>query len=126
MIIENESDYTYIVFVDGQRTDKKIANGRITLPDTAEKMIIVPDITNLPADGGYVMLFSEIDLTTAAKDGEEYVATSVGEKFLQKNLRLSVKKGQTNSANMPWTAVSKSIISTKKENTVRNSRAKNK
>ena len=69
-IAANESDY--IVFVDGQRTDKKIANGRITLPDTAEKMIIVPDITNLPEEGGYVMLFSEIDLTTAAKDGEEY------------------------------------------------------
>lgn len=70
MIIENESDY--IVFVDGQRTDKKIANGKITLPDTAEKMIIVPDITNLPEEGGYVMLFSEIDLTTATKNGEEY------------------------------------------------------
>lgn len=69
-IAANESDY--IVFVDGQRTDKKIANGKITLPDTAEKMIIVPDITNLPADGGYVMLFSEIDLTTATKNGEEY------------------------------------------------------
>ena len=69
-IAANESDY--IVFVDGQRTDKKIANGRITLPDTAEKMIIVPDITNLPEEGGYVMLFSEIDLTTAAKKGEEY------------------------------------------------------
>lgn len=70
MIIENESDY--IVFVDGQRTDKKIENGKITLPDTAEKMIIVPDITNLPEEGGYVMLFSEIDLTTATKNGEEY------------------------------------------------------
>lgn len=70
MIIEKESDY--IVFVDGQRTDKKIANGKITLPDTAEKMIIVPDITNLPEEGGYVMLFSEIDLTTATKNGEEY------------------------------------------------------
>lgn len=65
MIIENESDY--IVFVDGQRTDKKIVNGRITLPDTAEKMIIVPDITNLPKEGGYVMLFSEIDLTIFKK-----------------------------------------------------------
>lgn len=93
MIIENESDYTYIVFVDGQRTDKKIANGRITLPDTAEKMIIVPDITNLPADGGYVMLFSEIDLTTAAKDGEEYVATSVGEKFSAEKLTLIGEEG---------------------------------
>lgn len=70
IIAANESDY--IVFVDGQRTDKKIENGKITLPDTAEKMIIVPDITNLPEEGGYVMLFSEIDLTTAAKDGEEY------------------------------------------------------
>ena len=70
IIAANESDY--IVFVDGQRTDKKIENGKITLPDTAEKMIIVPDITNLPAEGGYVMLFSEIDLTTAAKKGEEY------------------------------------------------------
>ena len=70
MIIANESDY--IVFVDGKRTDKKIENGRITLPDTAEKMIIVPDITELPADGESVMLFSEIDLTTAAEDGEEY------------------------------------------------------
>lgn len=50
MIIENESDY--IVFVDGQRTDKKIENGKITLPGTAEKMIIVPDITNLPEEGG--------------------------------------------------------------------------
>lgn len=92
MIIENESDY--IVFVDGQRTDKKIVNGRITLPDTAEKMIIVPDIADLPADGenedekGYVMLFSEIDLTTAAKDGEEYVATSVGEQFYEKDLTI--------------------------------------
>lgn len=85
-IAANESDY--IVFVDGQRTDKKIANGRITLPDTAEKMIIVPDITNLPEEGGYVMLFSEIDLTTAAKDGEEYVATSVGEWFYEKDLTI--------------------------------------
>lgn len=91
IIAANESDY--IVFVDGQRTDKKIANGRITLPDTAEKMIIVPDITNLPAEGGYVMLFSEIDLTTAAKDGEEYVATSVGEQFYAENLTLIGEEG---------------------------------
>lgn len=70
MTIENESDY--IVFVDGKRTDKKIENGKITLPDTAEKMIIVPDIADLPADGENVTLFSEIDLATAAKDGEEY------------------------------------------------------
>lgn len=70
MTIENESDY--IVFVDGKRTDKKIENGKITLPDTAEKMIIVPDIADLPADGKKVTLFSEIDLTTAPKDGEEY------------------------------------------------------
>lgn len=86
IIAANESDY--IVFVDGQRTDKKIENGKITLPDTAEKMIIVPDITNLPEEGGYVMLFSEIDLTTAAKDGEEYVATSVGEWFYEKDLTI--------------------------------------
>lgn len=65
MIIENESDY--IVFVDGQRTDKKIANGRITLPDTAEKMIIVPDITNLPEEGGYVMLFRKSTLRQPQK-----------------------------------------------------------
>lgn len=91
IIAANESDY--IVFVDGQRTDKKIANGRITLPDTAEKMIIVPDITNLPAEGGYVMLFSEIDLTTAAKDGEEYVATSVGEEFSAEKLTLIGEEG---------------------------------
>lgn len=70
MTIENESDY--IVFVDGKRTDKKIENGKITLPDTAEKMIIVPDIADLPADGEKVTLFSEIDLSTAPKDGEEY------------------------------------------------------
>lgn len=90
-IAANESDY--IVFVDGQRTDKKIANGRITLPDTAEKMIIVPDITNLPEEGGYVMLFSEIDLTTAAKDGEEYVATFVGEEFSAEKLTLIGEEG---------------------------------
>ncbi len=70
IIAANESDY--IVFVDGKRTDKKIENGKITLPDTAKKMIIVPDIADLPANGETVMLFSEIDLTTAAKDGEEY------------------------------------------------------
>lgn len=70
MTIENESDY--IVFVDGKRTDKKIKNGKITLPGTAEKMIIVPDIADLPANGENVTLFSEIDLTTAPKDGEEY------------------------------------------------------
>ena len=70
MTIENESDY--IVFVDGKRTDKKIENGKITLPDTAKKMIIVPDIADLPADGEKVTLFSEIDLTTVPKDGEEY------------------------------------------------------
>ena len=35
-------------------------------------MIIVPDIADLPADGENVTLFSEIDLTTAAQDGEEY------------------------------------------------------
>ena len=86
IIAANESDY--IVFVDGKRTDKKIENGKITLPDTAKKMIIVPDITNLPEEGGYVMLFSEIDLTTAAKDGEEYVATSVGEWFYEKDLTI--------------------------------------
>ena len=70
IIAANESDY--IVFVDGKRTDKKIENGKITLPDTAEKMIIVPDIADLPADGEEVTLFSEIDLTTATKSGEEY------------------------------------------------------
>lgn len=94
LIIENESDYTYIVFVDGERTDKKIENGRITLPDTAEKMIIVPDITNLPAEGGYVTLVSEIDLTTAAKNGEEYdVATPVCEKFSAEKLTLIGEEG---------------------------------
>ena len=87
MIIENESDY--IVFVDGQRTDKKIANGKITLPGTAEKMIIVPDITNLPEEGEYVMLFSEIDLTTAAKNGEEYAVQGwIAERF--DNTRLTI------------------------------------
>ena len=91
MIIENESDY--IVFVDGERTDKKIENGKITLPDTAEKMIIVPDITELPADGenekGHVTLFSEIDLTTATKNGEEYdVATPVKEWLYQEGLTI--------------------------------------
>lgn len=91
IIAANESDY--IVFVDGQRTDKKIENGKITLPDTAEKMIIVPDITNLPEEGGYVMLFSEIDLTTAAKDGEEYVATFVGEEFSAEKLTLIGEEG---------------------------------
>ena len=70
IIAANESDY--IVFVDGKRTDKKIENGKITLPDTAEKMIIVPDIADLPADGEKVTLFSEIDLTIATKSGEEY------------------------------------------------------
>ena len=70
MTIENESDY--IVFVDGKRTDKKFENGKITLPDTAKKMIIVPDIADLPADGENVTLFSEIDLTIATKSGEEY------------------------------------------------------
>ena len=75
MIIAKESDY--IVFVDGKRTDKKIENGKITLPDTAEKMIIVPDIADLPADGenekGHVTLFSEIDLTKFKENGEVYV-----------------------------------------------------
>lgn len=90
IIAANERDY--IVFVDGKRTDKKIENGKITLPDTAEKMIIVPDIIDLPADGenekGHVTLFSEIDLTTAAKDGEEYVATIVGEWFYGEDLTI--------------------------------------
>lgn len=88
MIIENESDY--IVFVDGQRTDKKIVNGRITLPDTAEKMIIVPDITNLPKEGGYIMLFSEIDLTIFKKSGEEYVVetTLVFDSFCAEELTI--------------------------------------
>ena len=48
--------------------------------------------------------------------------------YIKKTLRLSVKaKGQTNSANMSWATGRtgrKSIISTKKANTVRNSRAK--
>lgn len=88
MKIENESDY--IVFVDGQRTDKKIANGRITLPDTAEKMIIVPDITNLPANEEYVTLFSEIDLTIFKKSGEEYVVetTLVFDSFCAEELTI--------------------------------------
>lgn len=126
LIIENESDYTYIVFVDGERTDKKIENGRITLPDTAEKMIIVPDITNLPAEGGYVTLVSEIDLTTAAKTAKSMTWQPLYARGFCRNLRLSAKKGQTSSANISWTAVTKSIISTKRTNTVRNSRAKNK
>lgn len=87
MIIANESDY--IVFVDGKRTDKKIENGKITLPDTAEKMIIVPDIADLPANGETVLLFSEIDLTTAAKDGEEYaVQKCIADNF--DNTRLTI------------------------------------
>ena len=90
IIAANESDY--IVFVDGQRTDKKIANGRITLPDTAKKMIIVPDIADLTEEG-VVTLFSEIDLTTAAKDGEEYVPTFVGEKFSAEKLTIIGEEG---------------------------------
>lgn len=85
MIIEKESDY--IVFVDGKRTDKKIENGKITLPGTAEKMIIVPDIADLPEGEGHVALFSEIDLTTATKNGEEYdVATPVPEWLFKEDL----------------------------------------
>lgn len=96
IIAANESDY--IVFVDGERTDKKIENGRITLPDTAEKMIIVPDITELPADGenekGHVTLFSEIDLTTATKNGEEYdVATPVPEWLFKEGLMIIDEEG---------------------------------
>lgn len=34
------------------------------------------------------MLFSEIDLKTAAKDGEEYVATIVGEWFYGEDLTI--------------------------------------
>ena len=89
-IAANESDY--IVFVDGQRTDKKIANGRITLPDTAKKMIIVPDIADLTEEG-VVTLFSEIDLTTDGKDGEEYVPTFVGEEFSAEKLTLIGEEG---------------------------------
>lgn len=77
------------MFVDGKRTDKKIENGKITLPDTAEKMIIVPDIADLPEGDEYVMLFSEIDLTTAAKDGEEYaVQRCIADNF--DNTRLTI------------------------------------
>lgn len=87
IIDANESDY--IVFVDGERTDKKIENGKITLPGTAEKMIIVPDIADLPEGEGYVTLFSEIDLTKATKNGEEYdVATPVKEWFCAENLTI--------------------------------------
>lgn len=87
VIIEKESDY--IVFVDGKRTDKKIENGKITLPDTAEKMIIVPDIADLPEGEGYVALFSEIDLTKTTKNGEEYdVATPVQEWLCKEDLTI--------------------------------------
>lgn len=87
MIIGNESDY--IVFIDGKRTDNKIENGKITLPDTAEKMIIVPDITYLPEGEEHVTLFSEIDLTTATKNGEEYdVATPVAEWLCKEDLTI--------------------------------------
>lgn len=87
MIIGNESDY--IVFIDGKRTDNKIENGKITLPDTAEKMIIVPDIADLPEGEGHVTLFSEIDLTTATKNGEEYdVATPVAEWLCKEDLTI--------------------------------------
>lgn len=88
LIIENESDY--IVFVDGKRTDKKIENGKITLPDTAEKMIIVPDIADLPANEEYVTLFSEIDLTIFKKSGEEYVVetTLVFDSFCAEELTI--------------------------------------
>lgn len=87
VIIEKESDY--IVFVDGKRTDKKIENGKITLPDTAEKMIIVPDIADLPEGEGHVALFSEIDLMTATKNGEEYdVATPVPEWLFKEGLTI--------------------------------------
>lgn len=87
MIIGNESDY--IVFIDGKRTDNKIENGKITLPDTAEKMIIVPDIADLPEGEGHVTLFSEIDLTTATKNGEEYdVATPVPEWLYKEDLTI--------------------------------------
>ena len=53
-------------------------------------MIIVPDITNLPADGGYVMLFSEIDLTIFKKSGEEYVVekTLVFDSFCAEELTI--------------------------------------
>ena len=70
LTISNET--AYIVFVDGKRSEYKIENGTITLPVTAEKMIIVPDITELPTEGEYVMLYSEFDLTKAAESGDEY------------------------------------------------------
>ena len=51
-------------------------------------MIIVPDIADLPADEeSVVTLFSEIDLTKATKNGEEYdVATIVSERLYEENL----------------------------------------
>ena len=67
----------YIVFVDGERTGKKIENGKITLPDTAEKMIIVPDIADLPADGECVTLFSEINLSEAEETDGVYKITNL-------------------------------------------------
>lgn len=59
-------------------------------------MIIVPDITNLPADGenedekGHVTLFSEIDLTIFKKSGEEYVVetTLVSDSFCAEELTI--------------------------------------
>lgn len=52
-------------------------------------MIIVPDIADLPEGEGHVTLFSEIDLTTATKNGEEYdVATPVPEWLYKEDLTI--------------------------------------
>lgn len=57
----------YVVFLDGKRTEYKIANRELTIPSSAKKLIIVPEIAHVPEGEEYkdvgVFFYEEIDLT---------------------------------------------------------------
>ena len=62
----------YIVFLDGKRTEYKIANKELTIPSSAKKLIIVPEISEIPDGKEYenteVYFYEEIDLSVITSD----------------------------------------------------------
>lgn len=76
LMVNNESDY--IVFADGERTDYKIVSGRLALPSTVERIIIVPDVESLLLkEDAEVNFYSEIMLSSATEQDGVYMLNMV-------------------------------------------------
>lgn len=83
--IDIPDEEIYVVFLDGKRTEYKIANKELTIPSSAKKLIIVPEITSVPEGiderrEKMASFYEEIDLSVITSDKIEITTAMCGEK----------------------------------------------